>query len=199
MLATIIAIEGPDKVGKFTQSNMLVHKGKHYGLRTKLIEVPFNDKLTYKLIYRMLKSGTAKRFPTLFQIIQFMNKFFFQFTYLLWLRLTYDYIVLDRWSLSAIIYGNATGSNKFLNKLMYHMLISPKLTFVLYGKSFDRKEEENDSYESDNTLQSIVRAEYVEWALDHTQSHSLIYCDFDRDSVHEEIFDVCKFKKVICI
>lgn len=191
MFAKLIAIEGPDKSGKFTQSHLLAHTLRRYGDRVKLVEVPFNDKATHRLIYWMLRNGTAKRFPNLFQFVQFANKFVFQWTYLLWLRLTCAFVVLDRWSLSAIVYGDATGVNRTVNRIMYRMLVRPTVTVVLHGSSFKRKTVD-DVYEKDSDMQFAVRRGYYDWVQAHPSDHELIDNQGTQDEVHERILSAVK-------
>lgn len=188
MLAKIVVIEGPDKCGKATQSSLLTHVLGRYGDRAVRVEIPFNDGLTHRLIYHMLKNGQAKRWPNLFQFIQFLNKFIFQWTWLLWLRLSYDWIVLDRWKLSAIVYGNATGTNRFLNDLMYGLLKNPDVTLVLLGSSFKRATVD-DVYEKDTELQVRVRDGYRSWAQHHPFDHEVIDNQGTRDEVHARIME----------
>lgn len=186
MLAKLVAIEGPDKMGKQTQSHMLTHSLRRYGDRVKLVEVPFNDRLTHKLIYFMLRNGQAKKYPNLFQFVQFLNKFIFQWTVLLWLRLTCAAVVLDRWSLSAIVYGDATGVNPTFNRLLYHLLAKPSVTVVLHGPSYKRKTVD-DVYEKDSALQVAVRKGYYDWVQDHPSDHDLIDNQGTVEEVHERI------------
>lgn len=186
MFAKLVAIEGPDKVGKATQSRMLAHVLRRYGARVALVEVPFNDRVTHRLIYWMLQNGLVKRFPNLFQFIQFINKFVFQLTYLLWLRLTCACVVLDRWSLSAIVYGDATGVNRTLNRVLYWLLVRPDITVVLHGSSFKRKSID-DAYEKDSDLQVVVRRGYYDWVQSHPADHVLINNQGTKDEVHERI------------
>lgn len=186
MFAKLVAVEGPDKVGKQTQVAMLAHTLRRYGDRVAQVEVPFNDRLTYRAIYWMLRNGRAKTWPNAFQFVQFVNKFIFQWTYLLWLRLTCDFIVLDRWSLSAIVYGDATGVTPWFNRVMYHLLVRPELTLILHGPSFKRNTVD-DSYEKDSTLQKAVREGYYDWALDHPDDHELINNQGARDEVHATV------------
>ncbi len=195
MLAKLVIIEGPDKVGKQTQSNRLAHALRRYGDRVKLVEVPFNDKLTYRLIYWMLRSGKAKTHPNVFQFTQFLNKLIFQWTYLMWLRLTCDYVVLDRWRLSSIVYGDATGTNRTFNRLMYHALTAADVTVILHGPSFKRRTVD-DAYERDSALQRDVRLGYYSWAVDHPVDHELVDNQGTQDEVHERIMDVVILGKV---
>lgn len=189
MFAKLVAIEGPDKAGKFTQSELLTKRLQRSGYNVTLVEIPFNDHLTHKVIYAMLRNGSAKRFPNLFQFIQFLNKFIFQLTYLLWLRLFYDYVILDRWSLSAIVYGDATGVNKWFNRVLYSLLLRPNVTLILHGPSFKRNSVD-DVYEKDSELQLAVRKGNYDWAQEHPVDHELIDNTGTRDDVHGRIMAV---------
>lgn len=163
MFAKIVAIEGGDSCGKHTQAVMLRKKLIGLGHKTALVEVPVRDHLTHKLIYSMLRSGAAKRHPNLFQFVQFTNKLLFQVTCLLWLWVVSDFVVLDRWALSSIVYGKATGSNVGFCEFLYRFLIEPHMTIVLDGPTLSR-EREKDVYEQDTELQASVKESYREWA-----------------------------------
>ena len=189
MSCKLIVVEGPDKVGKATQSTMLAHSLRRYGDRVALVEVPFNDHLTHPLIYAMLANGSAKRSPNVFQLVQFLNKFIFQWTYLLWLRLAYDYVVLDRWRLSAVIYGDASGTNKTFNRILYHLLKPADLTIVLHGMSFKRKSAD-DVYEKDTAFQALVKVGYDNWVRTHPDDHKLVLNFYGRDMVHDSILNL---------
>lgn len=189
MFAKLIAIEGADRTGKATQSKQLAHALRMYGDRAVRVEVPFNDKVTHGLIYWMLHNGLAKRWPNLFQFVQFMNKFVLQVTYLLFLRMTCDFVVLDRWSLSAIVYGDATGVNRTFNRLLYHLLVRPHVTVVLHGPSFKRNTVA-DVYEKDSDLQKNVRRGYYDWVQAHPSDHELVDNQLGIDAVHDSIMDI---------
>ena len=189
MLAKVVVIEGPDKVGKETQSNMLAHSLRLQGDRVSLVEIPFNDHFTYTVIYKMLRSGSAKRWPNVFQFIQFLNKLIFQWTVLLVLRFVCDIVVLDRWSLSSIVYGDATGVNKTFNRILFWLLLKPHVTCVLHGPSFVRKSVD-DVYEKDTDLQIAVRTGYYDWVQEHPFDHDLIDNQGSHDDVHERVLDV---------
>lgn len=186
MSAKIICIEGADACGKATQTKMLVSMLEKRGNLATRIEVPFNDGLTYWLIYKMLASKAAKQYPNLFQFVQFLNKFCFQCTLFLWLLFTNDFIILDRWSLSSIVYGGETGANKFFNRILYSFLFTPDVTIVMCGPSFKR-DEEMDTYETDSDLQKRVKMSYYNWVNDHPSDNILIDNQGSVDDVHKRI------------
>lgn len=191
MFAKLIVIEGPDKSGKATQSFLLNHALKRYGDKCKLVEVPFNDKLTHPIVYWMLKNGLAKDFPNLFQVFQFLNKFMFQYTVLLYLMLINDYIVLDRWSLSAVVYGDATGVNPLFSRILYSLLRKPYLTIILNGVTYNRNSVD-DSFEKDSDLQKKVKEGYYNWSKNNFKNTVIIDNKNDQDTIHNQILEKIK-------
>ena len=188
MFAKRIALEGADRMGKFTQTNLLTEVLKSKGYRTKLFEVPFNDHVTYLIVYWMLKNGMAKSLPNLFQFMQFLNKMLFQCFVLPFYLLFNDFVVFDRWALSAIVYGNAGGANPHFNSLLYKFLLKPHHTIVLTGNAHIKGNE--DVYEKDDSFQAKVRDSYVTYAL--FPKHSGVNANYDVVTVHEDIMHTIK-------
>ncbi len=198
MLANVIAVCGADKCGKATQSQMLAQSLRKYNDRVALVEVPVNDHLTHRIIYRMLRNGRAKTHPNLFQFVQFINKFVFQWTYMLWLWLTHDWIILDRWRLSAIVYGDAGGASRWFNRLLYWFLWEPTVTVVLSGPSFERSSTIDDVYEKDVGLQTSVREGYYEWAMERPEDHMIVDNRGTKERVHERLLRALGFSQPSC-
>lgn len=190
-MSIIIAIEGPDRVGKKTQAAMLVNALKNSGHRVASIEVPIEGNASYRLVYWMLKNGLARRLPNLFQFIQFVNKYLFQATWLRSLSRITDYVVLDRWRLSAIVYGDATGVNRRFNRKLMKMLALPDMTIVLDGVRYTDVAE--DVYEADTDLQVKVRRGYADWVCDHHVDHELVDNRGTVDEVHERVMNALGF------
>ena len=111
MSAKLVVIEGPDRVGKETQALRLQVFLEAKGLRVKSVEVPFRDYSTYYVIYWMLRSGSAVRWPNAFQTIQFLNKLSYQTFFFLFHLCVCDYVIFDRWTLSSKVYGPAGGAS----------------------------------------------------------------------------------------
>jgi thymidylate kinase len=191
-MAKIVVFEGPDKVGKETQSKLLQQALNASGYRALRVEVP--SKLcprTHRLIYKMLHNGSAKRWPNVFQFVQFLNKWLFQINVLPTLTKYADVVIFDRWSLSAVIYGGATGVNKTLNTFLYNRLRKADVTLVFHGKSY-RRNTVDDVYEKDNDLQARVRQDYYAWAMAHDGDHILVKNDRKIDDIHKSIMiDLC--------
>lgn len=186
--ATLIVVEGPDKCGKATQSTLLTQTLVDAGHRVKRVEVPVASWFTYRLIYWMLRNGMAKSWPNVFQYVQFLNKFIFQWTKLVFMRWQYDFIVFDRWSLSSVVYGDAGGANKTFTRFLYNRLWQPDGTIIMVGAS--RSGEVTDVYESDNSLQSKVRVGYAAWYAAHDDKVSLVDNTGTREEVQSRIMNI---------
>lgn len=163
-MTTFICIEGPDNVGKSTQVELLAEKLKMLRQSTGptipsvlVQEVP-TEGLTRRILYWMLRNGLARRLPTTFQMLQFVNRLLWQVFKLPTLKERYDYIILGRWSLSSTVYGLAEGVNPYLLRFMSWALLKPHKTFIISGERYVR--ESLDSYESDTELQNMVRDLY---------------------------------------
>jgi thymidylate kinase len=187
--ATIIAIEGPDKVGKQTQAALLVTELRDQGWKVKPVEMPVNDVITYRLIYWMLRNSTAKRFPRIFQAVQFLNKYLWQLFVCPFLNWKYDYVVMDRWAASATVYGRATGISERFLQWTYNRLTRPDATLVLMGPSHCA-ERADDSYEKDTELQANVRVEYDLWSLEEGfERVTVLSNQGGREAVHAAVMD----------
>lgn len=158
----LIVIEGPDRVGKETQTKMLEERLTTLGYKVARVEVPYNDGLTYRVIYWMLKNGLAKTQPGLFQAIQVLNRVVYQTFALPWLKDDCDFIIFDRWHLSAEVYGEASGVEPSLLTLLDKFISKVDLTFVLLGRA--HSPEGRDVYENDSKFQTEVRRLYNEYA-----------------------------------
>jgi len=193
--AKIIVVEGPDRVGKQTQTNLLKQTFLNYGLFATVVEVPIRSMVTYRIIYWMLKNGMAKKFPKIFQWFQYLNRKIFQIFTLPYLEERYDAIIMDRWSLSTIVYGTAEGVPKQHTIGLAKKLRQPDYTIILHGKSYSCEAE--DTYEADLTLQNKVREEYTNWALDNPDSTSMVDCQRDKKIVSREIKKILQTKRIL--
>lgn len=191
-MAKLVAICGPDKVGKETQSRMLTAKLRECGYKVALVEAPVRDAVTHYVIYKMLKNGSAKKFPNVFQYVQHLNKLIFQKFVMKDLDEENDFIVLDRWKLSAIIYGYATGADPVKTHQQCKSLRDPELTIVLSGRP--HIERIDDTYEADKQLQSSVRFLYHQYVVNNPDICVEINCNEHSSFVHENIMNVMKLK-----
>jgi len=193
--ANIIVIEGPDRVGKFTQTHLLKETLTRQGFLATVVEVPIRSMVTYPIIYWMLRNGFAKKFPKIFQVLQFLNRKIFQEFSLKHLEENYDFIIMDRWSLSTIVYGSAEGISRNFTITLSNMLRQPDHTIILYGNSYLHEAE--DVYEADAELQKIVRFEYSSWAMKHPDTTTLIDCTKSKDVVAKNIKKALQIKNIL--
>ena len=184
-MSKIIVIEGPDRVGKATQTLLLKEHLLRKGYTVSTVEVPLKSNFIYHVIYWMLGNGLAKKLPKLFQWCQYFNRQIFQWTILPRLEEHADYILMDRWSLSTVVYGAATGVPEDFTMKLYDRLRDPDFTVILLGPA--HKHEAEDSYESDNELQRAVRRLYEEWAFARPGKTTVIDCTQGRSEISDKI------------
>lgn len=184
-MSKLIVIEGPDRVGKATQTNFLANFLLWRGYKVLKIEVPIRSNFVYHIIYWMLRNGLAKKLPKCFQWLQYFNRQIFQWFSLRKLEKKYDYIIMDRWSLSTVVYGKATGVPSEFTEKLHARLRRPEFTFLLLGPA--HKHSAEDVYESDTELQENVKRIYLEWSKEHPVSCKVIDCTQSREVIAEEI------------
>lgn len=182
--AKIISFEGPDGVGKTTQVRRLVEALGRDHKFVQTVKLPRYDRLTGKLILRMLKSGSAVRYPNVFQVIQWLDKLLFQLFYMPKLLRENDYVLFDRWHVSMWAYGLAGGANETLTNALVSTLKAPDLVLVFHGKS--KRTEKQDSYESDAAYQKNVALHYVLWTC-WNESASEVHADDPVEQITQSI------------
>lgn len=186
-MSKFIVVEGPDRVGKATQTKILASFLKELGYKVLTNEVPLKSNFVYHVIYWMLGNGLAKKFPKIFQWLQYFNRQIFQWTKLPHYEKEYDFIIMDRWSLSTVVYGMATGVPKDFTKKLYDRLKKPNYTIILLGPS--HKHDVEDVYEADSELQKRVRELYSSWANENLKDSSVVNCSKERQEVSLEIIE----------
>lgn len=191
----IIAFEGADFSGKTTQSVMLQHRLELEGVNVKRVKVPVNDGVLFKLIYRMLKTGSAKKYPYLFQFIQFLNKLFWQTFVYPFLCIKYDVLVLDRWALSSLIYGSAEGLASGYSLFLFNRLFTPDVTVIFHGTEHSR-DEDQDVYEKDAEMQRVVKELYTYADVLNDFTTIFVKNDGSKLEVHETIVEKLKQHKM---
>lgn len=194
-MSKFLVIEGPDRCGKATQSKRLCDHLKTLGKNAIVVEVPIKTNLMYHVIYWMLGNGLAKKFPKVFQWCQYFNRQIFQWFVLPDLEKNNDFIIMDRWSLSTVVYGAASGVSQEFTKKLYDRLKTPDCTIILMGQS--HKHIAEDVYEKDQKLQSDVRKFYREWGEKNFEVARLINCNQSIDNVSHDILEYLKVSGTI--
>jgi len=194
-MSKIVVIEGADRCGKATQSALLKDYVESKGLRATIVEVPIRSMFTYRIVYWMLRNGLAKKLPKLFQWFQFINRKVFQTFSLPHLEKFNDVIIMDRWSLSTIVYGASEGVSQDFTMKLAKKLKNPDHTIILLGPAFPHEAE--DAYEADNLLQGRVRVGYSQWAVNNPETTTLINCRQDKSIISKKIQSVLIEKGIL--
>ncbi len=195
-MGKLVVFEGPDKVGKETQSKLLANVLKAQGLKAVRVEpAKESHPRGRKLIYSMLESGAAKEHPNTFQFVQFLNRMYFQYVKLPRLLRENELVILDRWALSGFVYGQAERISPTLNKWMYNRARKPDLVMVLSGTSYKRTGND-DSYERDTSLQIKVKVAYRDAGL-NWPGHVLVDNHDGVMDVHNSIMALLENKHLI--
>jgi thymidylate kinase len=184
-MSKIIVFEGPDRCGKKTQTHMLRGYLASKAYRSVVVEVPIYGNPTYNIIYWMLGNGLAKKFPKLFQWFQYFNRKIFQTFSLPFLLRNNDYVILDRWSLSTVVYGTAEGVDTEYSEMLANKLVYPDYTILLLGQSHMGVAE--DVYEADNSLQERVKKLYRSWSVINPVTSTVIDCNLTREEITEKV------------
>ena len=195
MPAKIVVVEGPDKVGKETQSKLLADTLSVRGLQVVRLEPTKQFAYGKKAIYSMLESGAAKRYPNLFQFVQFINRLYIQLFKLPKLVRENDIVILDRWALSGFIYGQCEGINPWLNEWFYNRAKRADLVLVFSGTSY-RRTQADDSYEKDAVLQTRVKNLYRVFGQAMTD-HVLLDNVGSVTEVHQRVIETLEDNRIL--
>jgi len=161
----IIVFEGLDKSGKYSQSELLKKNLEELGYKVAKSEFHRYDTPTGQLIQKWLY-GEYDVDQTTIELIMAADKYA-QVPWMNSLREEgYDFLILDRYYTSQIVYGRASGGDvDWIDgligdlpayNLQFFLDISPEESMRRKGKHG-----ENDRYESDLTLLKKVREWYL--------------------------------------
>lgn len=189
--AKFIVIEGADQVGKSDTIKSLISMLQSTDSTVFVAHSPPPGWST-DLVYRMLASGSAKRWPNLFQMLQFLSRHRFQRQRLQLQLETVDYVVMDRWKLSCDVYGNASGAWSWLTRLTGRFMIDPDITIVIDGPS--RTRGFDDVYEVDSEFQQRVKQGYRDWVANNPGKGVLVDNSGSRMSTLRKTWDAIDVK-----
>jgi dTMP kinase len=183
----VIAIEGLDKSGKFTQSNWLVQHLEAIGYRVAKSEFHRYDTPTGELIMRWLKKEWDVDQTTIELIMtadkQAQQKWFDELE-----AQGVDFLILDRYTGSQDVYSYANGIDpewtawlqRYMREIDVEIFIDIPPTESMSRKG-KHNNGENDRYESDLELLTRVRELYLE------RDNIVINGMQDVESVHLDI------------
>lgn len=123
-----VVIEGPDKIGKTTQADLLV------GMGAKKVKYPDEDFYSGKVIREILNKALPYE-PVSFQALMTLNKIETQHK----INQTDGLVIFDRWYQSGIAYGIAEGLDEEWLHRINHLIdsyIKTDIVIILTGTPF---------------------------------------------------------------
>ena len=184
----LLAIEGPDRVGKATQAQLLAERLMPH--KATVEALPYDDGVTYPEIYAMLRSGAVDKYPVIFQTLQGTNRRFFQKNFLPTLASHYDVLILDRWNLSTRVYGRASGVSEGATNTILEGIVEPDVTLVFDGKPFPK--EGLDVWEANLPFQKRVRELYLEYCAKSPEHFVKIDAERPVEVIQEEVLAIVR-------
>jgi dTMP kinase len=188
----IVALEGPDRLGKSTQASLLEASLEGRGISSIVEKAPFKDEATHGRIYDMLRTGEALRYPVVFQTLMGANRHLFQNRYLPNLAWHNDVVVLDRWNVSTLVYGAESGVPEETTRCILKGLVEPDLVLIFDGEPFSSPDED-DAYEADKAFQSRIRQRYVEWGNSNSNA-MFIKANRRQEMIQREIVEAIQVR-----
>ncbi len=151
----LIEIEGLDASGKGTQVALLADAISAARLKFPTYETPVGQAIKAVLI-----DGAPD--PLVLQALCLMNRF--EWAHDIAKDLTSRSVVLDRYILSAIVYGAGDGLDRDWLWKLHELLPQPDLHILIdipVEESFKRRPERQDAYEANVCRMTQVREEYL--------------------------------------
>lgn len=153
----LIAFEGPDCVGKTTQINELYATLRDKGYTASSHKIPYQYHLySSAIIKEMISEELVNEFPLLFQAAMIENRKYFQREVLD--KSTKDFVLVDRWNLSTLFYGEEQGIPSHISSELLRDIAEPSVYIIFDGAPFDR--DSKDVLDRDLELQGRLRARY---------------------------------------
>lgn len=197
MKVFIVAIEGLDKSGKYSQTNLLGKRLVDEGYKVMKSEFHRYDTPTGQLIMKWLKKEWDVSQKTI-ELIMSADKMNQQGWFQQLEQQGYDFLLLDRYTLSQAAYAVANEiDGRWVLELQKYMR-KPDLDIVIDispEESMKRKGKygENDRYEEDKQLLEKVRANYLTFSTDYSAPIKRVVNGIkDVNEIHDEIYTTVK-------
>lgn len=181
----IIAIEGLDKSGKHTQTNMLVEYLRSKGYCVVRSEFHRYDTPTGELIMKWLRKEWNVSQTTI-ELIMAADKQAQQEWFEELEKNNVDFLVLDRYTMSQFVYSLANNMNREWVLQLQRFMREPDMEIFIdinAKESMKRKGKwgDNDRYESDLALLNEVRALFYWYIKNRVEGEQSVY------DVHKDI------------
>ncbi|OBG93864.1 dTMP kinase [Mycobacterium sp. E3298] len=195
----IIAIEGLDKSGKYSAANMLLDRLTVDGYKVAKGEHHRYDQPTGELIMKWLKKEYDVDQSTI-ELIMTADKQAQQKWYKQLEDEGYDFLILDRYTLSQLAYANANKIPVEWTVELQRYMRKPDIDIVIdispevsMGRKGKHNEGQNDRYESDRAMLEEVRSNYILMKEKYSAPMKFIVNgEQPIDDVHYEIYQIVK-------
>lgn len=163
----IITFEGPDGVGKSTQIRILKDKLEDEGYKVYVVHFPRYDTPIGKLILSILKGESEMPAFRSMQMLYVADQLDFTSQISELKKSGYDYILLDRFDLSTIVYYCSKFNDECLLDLVKGWqkgLVEPDLTIVLINNEIISEKGLNkdlDVFEKDDDFMRTIKKMYL--------------------------------------
>jgi thymidylate kinase len=178
---------GADGLGKTTIAKLLAQK-----LEKPYFKFPYgSDNDTEEIIYsgqriRQILNKDHTCDPVAFQALQLINKLE-AVPVLKALELKHGIVLVDRWSLSALIYGEVDGVDRVWNNKIckfFDSQIQPAIMFIFTGTPFKN---DGDKY---GKKQQAIAALYDNYCKEHADNKLIVKIDVTGKSIETVAFEV---------
>jgi len=187
----IVALEGPNRLGKSTQAKLVEAGMEAESIRGVVDKCPTKDGVTYDRIYEMLRTGEAVKYPTVFQTFMGANRRAFQMKLLPTLALHFDVVIIDRWNVSTLVYGSEAGVPVETTECILTGIVEPDLVFVFDGEPFAAPDAD-DAYEADKKFQARLRTGYATWADAHPDISMKVDANRDKRLICADLMEAIR-------
>lgn len=187
----IIALEGLDGSGKSTQIRLLQKFLHGKGFKAIVFKFPFYESPTGRLIKDYLEGKLDVSAET-FDLLQTADKQTLQYQFNSWEEQGIDFLILDRYTLTQMVYGEANGVDLAWIKKLQEKLRKPDFEVYIdipVSLSMERSGK-TDRYEKDAEMLTRVRENY--WKKILNKEGFFIDGTCTVDVVHAEIINRLK-------
>lgn len=179
----VIAFEGVDFTGKSTQVSLLRDYLVRKGLDVKVESFPRYDSPIGKMILDRLISGKGSK-ETLSLLFELDRYLFEEENHYC------DVLLLDRYNLSNLAYGTASGVDmEWLRTIQLYQL-QPDLNIILYAPLedlVDRRYLPRDKFEADTEFLERVNRNYYDLAVRYSDNSVIIQANKTVPEIHDQI------------
>lgn len=169
----VVAFEGINRSGKSTQLRLAVQALSRMGFSVQAVKFPTWDTPVGELLSRYFR-GSANLDPLALQYLLEANKVEWLPVFSTWAQNGTDFLLLDRYRLSGLVYGLARGLSADQVASLQAPLIQPSLTLVYdvdVQAALARMQNATERDEQDPLFLQRVRDLYCQTAVSDPHAH----------------------------